>query len=229
MKRLSYALGISLSILFIACNDNAGSTADESTADTSTTSTSTTGTSDTSSTSAATTPASLDAVMSKMMQDMHGMTMTNDADHDFAMMMKRHHEGAIEMANIELSNGSSAELKQVAQKIIDDARKDNTELTDFMGKHQASGNSDYAKKAMDIMMKGSPMSHTGSTDQQFAMAMAMHHQHGIDMSKEYLKSAKEEQTKKVANNTIKSNSADLKVLKNWQSNNKSDTTGHSGH
>ena len=220
MKRLSYALGIFLSIFFIACNDNAGSTADNGTSDTSNTTTST----DTAASSATTAPATFDAVMNKMMQDMHSMTMTNDADHDFAMMMKRHHEGAIEMANMELSNGANAELKQVAQKMIDDERKDNTELTEFLGKHQASGNSDYAKKAMDIMMKGSSMSHTGNTDQQFAMMMAMHHQHGIDMSKEYLKSAKEEQTKKVANNTIRSNSADLKVLKNWQSNNKSDTT-----
>lgn len=229
MKRLTYALGIFLSILVIACNDNSGTTVDEGTSDTSNANTST-GTTDTAASSATTTPATFDAVMSKMMQDMHSMTMTNDVDHDFAMMMKRHHEGAIEMANMELSNGTNAELKQAAQKMIDDARKDNTELTDFLGKHQASsGNSDYAKKAMDIMMKGSSMNHTGNTDQQFAVMMAMHHQHGIDMSKEYLKLAKEQQTKKVANNTIKSNSEDLKVLKNWKSNNKSDTTGHSGH
>ena len=226
MKRLSYALAIFLSILFNACNDNTGSTADQNNSDSSNANKSTATDSGSTSTSAT----SFDGIMNKMMQDMHSMTMTNDADHDFAMLMKRHHDGAIEMANVELSNGTNAELKQVAQKMVEDARKDNAELTDFLGKHKGSGNSDYAKRAMDIMMKGSSMKHTGNTDQQFAMGMAMHHQHGIDMSKEYLKSAKEEQTKKVANNTLRTNSEDLKVLKNWLRDNKSDTTtDHSGH
>jgi uncharacterized protein (DUF305 family) len=236
MKRILYALGISLSIFFVACNDNTGSTADNgasnsSGGDTSSTA-SNTGNANTSTASTDTTPSqsrTFDAAMNKMMQDMHSMTMTNDADHDFAMMMKRHHEGAIEMSNIELSTGKNDELKQVAQKIINDAQKDNTELTSFLSSHQpTAGQSDFAKKAMDMMMKSSGMNHdSADTDQQFAMMMTMHHQQGIDMARQYLKSAKAEQTKKVANNTIKSNSEDVKKLKAWQGNNKS--SGHSGH
>lgn len=48
-------------------------------------------------------------IMERMMQDMHKMTMTNDPDHDFALMMKRHHEAAIEMANLEITKGSNAD------------------------------------------------------------------------------------------------------------------------
>jgi uncharacterized protein (DUF305 family) len=221
MKRILYALGISLSIIFVACNDNTGSTADEGATDRDTNSTASTGNTNTSTPSTDTTPSqsrTFNDVMNKMMQDMHAMTMTNDADHDFAMMMKEHHEGAIEMSNIELSNGKNDELKQVAQKMISDAQKDNTELTNFLSSHQpTAGQSDFAKKAMDMMMKSSGMNHDSSdTDQQFAMMMAMHHQHGIDMARLYLKSARAEQTKKVANNTIKSNSEDIKKLKAWQ-------------
>lgn len=165
-------------------------------------------------------------VMDKMMQDMHSMKMTNDPDHDFAMMMKSHHQGAIEMANIELSKGANAELKQVAQKIIDDSQKDINDLNAFLGSHQPSKNSEFAKKQMDKMMKSMDMNmdHGGDIDKEFAMMMTMHHQHGIDMARDYLKVGTAAETKKVANNTIKANSEDIKKLKAHGG-----SAGHSGH
>ena len=159
------------------------------------------------------------AVMNKMMQDMHSMKMTEDPDHDFAMMMKHHHQGAIEMSNIELSRGANAEVKQVAQKIIDDSQKDIKDFDLFLNAHQPDSKSDFAKRIMNEMMSGSSqmnMGQGGDIDQQFATMMAMHHQHGIDMSKDYLKSAKEAETKKVANRVIQTNSEDLKKLNKWK-------------
>ena len=162
--------------------------------------------------------ADFQGIMSKMMTDMHGMTMTQDPDHDFAMMMKRHHEGAIEMANLELSNGGNAELKQVAQKIVDDSHRDIAELDAFMKNHQPNGKSDFAQKAMEQMMKGSSMnmSQGGNVDEQFAMMMSMHHKEGIDMARLYLKSARSAEMKKVANNSIQANAEDNKKLAKFQ-------------
>jgi uncharacterized protein (DUF305 family) len=167
------------------------------------------------------------AVMNKMMQDMHSIKMTEDPDHDFAMMMKHHHQGGIEISNIELSRGTNSEAKQVAQKIIDDSQKDIRDLDSFLNSHQPVSKSDFAKKTMDKMMSHSSqmnMTHGGDIDQQFAMMMTMHHQHGIDMSKDYLKSAKEAATKKVANRVIKTNTEDIKKLSKWQGINISDTS-----
>ena len=49
--------------------------------------------------------------MKAMMKDMSGkmssMPMSGDPDADFAMMMRIHHQGAIDMANAELSNGKN--------------------------------------------------------------------------------------------------------------------------
>lgn len=225
MKKLLYGF---IGLLLVSCgngDDNASSPADSATSQATTAdNTNTTGTTNASS--------GLKGVMDKMMQDMHSMKMTGDADHDFAMMMKSHHQGAIDMANYELSNGKNEELKKLAQKIINDAGKDNTDLEKFLSSHQPDANqSDYSKKAMDIMMKGDMnMDHGSDVDMGFAMMMKMHHQHGIDMAKEYLKSAKAAETKKVANNTIKSNSEDIKTLNKWENGNKSGTTtDHSNH
>ncbi len=44
-------------------------------------------------------------IMHNMMKEMGMMTPTNDPDNDFAMMMKMHHQGAVNMANEELNNG----------------------------------------------------------------------------------------------------------------------------
>lgn len=56
------------------------------------------------------------------------MTMSGDTDKDFAMMMADHHRSGIKMAKAEIENGKNAELKALAQKIIDGQQKEITQL-----------------------------------------------------------------------------------------------------
>jgi uncharacterized protein (DUF305 family) len=51
---------------------------------------------------------------------MTGMTITSshDADRDFAAMMIPHHQGAIDMAVLELKYGENEKLRRIAQEII---------------------------------------------------------------------------------------------------------------
>jgi uncharacterized protein (DUF305 family) len=53
--------------------------------------------------------------------DMQQLRLSKDEDFDLAFMdmMTAHHEGAIEMANTELRDGSLPEVKRLAQQIID--------------------------------------------------------------------------------------------------------------
>lgn len=46
------------------------------------------------------------------------MSMTGDADYDFAVNMRKHHQMALDMAQKELKNGKDAQLKQMANDII---------------------------------------------------------------------------------------------------------------
>ena len=220
MKRKTI-FGFATALLLAACGNNANQSATNSADSASTTQSNAAASPITDSNTANTTttnPAqssSFKGVMDKMMQDMHSMQMTQDPDHDFATMMKHHHQGAIDMSNIQLSKGTNAELKQVAQKIIDDSQKDINDLNTFLGSHQPAKKSDFAKNQMDKMMKSPSMtmSESGDVDKDFAMMMAMHHQEGINMAKDYLKVGTAAETKKVANNTIKANGEDLKKLK----------------
>lgn len=171
---------------------------------------------------------SIKEAMDKMMQNMQSMQMTGDPDHDFAMMMKMHHQGAIDMSNIELSKGTNANLKQVAQETINESQKDINDLNTFLGSHQPSKKSDFGQKQMDKMKSMNMGMDMGSdVDKNFAMMMSMHHQAGIQMAKDYLKVATAEEAKKIANNTIKSNSEGLKKLKAYSTDtmNQSDMKG----
>jgi hypothetical protein len=60
-----------------------------------------------------------EAAMTKMMNDM-AVKPTGDIDRDFVAMMTPHHQGAIDMAVIELRYGKNEQLKRIAQEIIVD-------------------------------------------------------------------------------------------------------------
>ena len=58
-----------------------------------------------------------DAAMMKMMVDMD-VDPTGDVDADFVATMIPHHQGAIDMSQTELAQGSNPDARQLAQKII---------------------------------------------------------------------------------------------------------------
>jgi uncharacterized protein (DUF305 family) len=58
------------------------------------------------------------AAMAKMHEDSMGMTYTGDADIDFVKAMIPHHQGAIDMAEVELKYGRDPEIRKLAEAII---------------------------------------------------------------------------------------------------------------
>lgn len=58
------------------------------------------------------------AGMDRMMRDMHGPGYTGVADIDFLAMMIPHHEGAVEMARLELLHGRDPATRMLAEDII---------------------------------------------------------------------------------------------------------------
>jgi hypothetical protein len=59
-----------------------------------------------------------DESMAIMSRDMTSAPMTGDSDRDFATMMIPHHQGAIDMAKVELLYGRDPVLRRLAQEII---------------------------------------------------------------------------------------------------------------
>lgn len=63
-------------------------------------------------------PVLMDDAMAVMDRDMKNAPMTGDPDHDFAAMMIPHHQGAVDMAKVELLYGKDPVLRRLAQEII---------------------------------------------------------------------------------------------------------------
>ena len=74
--------------------------------------------------------------MKGMMKHMESMKMTGNTDVDFATMMKMHHQGAIDMAQMELQSGKDAKMRSMAKRIIKDQQKEIKELDQWLGKRK---------------------------------------------------------------------------------------------
>ncbi|MBT9491380.1 MAG: DUF305 domain-containing protein [Paucibacter sp.] len=70
------------------------------------------------------------------MDGMQKMPMSGDTDMDFAMMMKMHHQQALNMAEMQLKQGKSPEMKAMAKRIIVAQKKEIGEFDRWMAKHQ---------------------------------------------------------------------------------------------
>ena len=76
----------------------------------------------------------LTEAMSGMDAKTREIKMTGNVDKDFAMMMKVHHGGAIEMSKGELGDGKVYELKKLAQQIIEEQNKEIIQFDNFLSK-----------------------------------------------------------------------------------------------
>jgi uncharacterized protein (DUF305 family) len=68
---------------------------------------------------------------------MHNMMrpMTGDPDKDFVMMMMAHHQGAIDMAKVELEYGKDPTLRAMAEAIIEAQAKEIEEMQEWLAAH----------------------------------------------------------------------------------------------
>ena len=67
---------------------------------------------------------------------MQSMPMSGDTDKDFAMMMKMHHQQGVQMAEMQIKNGKSAEMKTMAKHIVAAQNKEIAQFDKWMAKQK---------------------------------------------------------------------------------------------
>ncbi|MFS8113258.1 DUF305 domain-containing protein [Rhizobium jaguaris] len=73
-------------------------------------------------------------VMGKMNNDMM-ITYSGDADADFVRGMIPHHQGAIDMAKVELKYGKDPELRKLAKAVVTAQEAEIKEMNTWLKKH----------------------------------------------------------------------------------------------
>jgi uncharacterized protein (DUF305 family) len=74
------------------------------------------------------------ASMQAMMKNMRTKP-TGDPDKDFVLMMMPHHQGAIDMAKVELQYGSDPEMKRLATDIVAAQEKEIAQMKEWLAAH----------------------------------------------------------------------------------------------
>ena len=77
-----------------------------------------------------------EAAMNRMMSAMEAKP-AGDIDRDFVAMMAPHHQGAIDMAKVELANGKDPEIRKLAEGVIAAQEAEIAKMQDWLAAHPA--------------------------------------------------------------------------------------------
>lgn len=70
------------------------------------------------------------------MDSMNKMSMSGNTDKDFAMMMKIHHQQAVDMSEMQLTHGKSPAMKTMARDIIKAQKKEIAMFDQWLAKQK---------------------------------------------------------------------------------------------
>ena len=160
------------------------------------------------------------AAMTRMMAAMQ-IKPSNDVDRDFVALMVPHHQGAIGMAEAELSYGHNERLRRLAQEIIVTQQEEIAEMRLALvsaaaslstGSEEASflAKTDAAMARMMAAMKIKP---SNDVDRDFVALMVPHHQGAIDMAEAELSYGHNEPLRGLAQEIIATQKQQIAVMR----------------
>ena len=164
-------------------------------------------------------------IMHAMMARMDSLPKTSDPEIDFARMMVIHHQGAIDMSNLELKEGKNDIMRQMAEKIISAQKEEIQQFNAILARIKVDDNDpSFTMEQKANMMKGAKMADvqliTGDIDNDFATLMNVHHQGAIDNSGAYLHHGNNTELKAMANKIIESQVKEIMDFSDWLKSNK---------
>lgn len=162
-----------------------------------------------------------DTIMATMMQRMNDVPRTENAAIDFLQGMLPHHEGALDMANSYLSNGGEHEaLRALANDIVSAQTTEIAQMQEMLERLRSdaasadAGQSAAYWKAYEETVDHDHSAHasTDSLDAAFAAGMLSHHQMAIDMANAVLPNTGDEETRKLAQSIIDTQTAEIQQM-----------------
>lgn len=143
----------------------------------------------------------------------------NDADIAFITDMKPHHEGAIMMAGLAETRAESAEVKELASRIVD-AQDPEIEMMNKMamawgvdlesgGDHDMSAIGESPMAGTDEGAAALEMLSGAEFDREFLTMMTVHHEAAVEMAKTELSDGMNPQAKQMASDIIASQTAEI--------------------
>lgn len=149
-----------------------------------------------------------------------------DYDRMFLANMIAHHQGAVDMANLALTNASHQEVKDLAKAIVSAQTTEINDMTAWQktwGYPASSGEMMEDHSSMGMMDTNAGMMNelngkTGEAfDKAFLEQMIMHHQSAINMAATGKTNAQHQEVKDLTVAIVSAQTKEIKQMKQWQS------------
>lgn len=147
-------------------------------------------------------------------------------DKMFLANMIAHHQGAVDMANLALTNASHKEIKDLAKAIVSAQTSEITDMTAWQktwGYPSSNGAMMEDHSSMMMMNTNAGMmselnDKTGEAfDKAFLEQMIMHHQSAINMAAAGKSNAQHQEVKDLTVAIVTAQTKEIKQMKQWQS------------
>ena len=145
-------------------------------------------------------------------------------DEDFARLMSVHHAGAQRLAAVEVSRGTDATLRELAQHVLKGHERDNHVLTLALTRQPPKGQEYRPGNAKDPFVRRlaaalaplrQPPPTPGPLDADFATLMQVHHQTGVALAQVELAFGKDAELKDAARRIVRDEQAEVKQYQRW--------------
>lgn len=146
-------------------------------------------------------------------------------DRNFIANMIAHHQGAVDMAKLALTNAKHQELKDMANDIVTAQESEIAQMESWQkewGYPSTAGDNMMDHSAMGMMddMVGMMSALEGKTGDEFDKAfieqMILHHQSAIDMAAPGEKNAEHQELKDLTREIVSAQTREIEQMKQWQ-------------
>ncbi len=152
------------------------------------------------------------------------ITYSGQVDSDFARGMKPHHEGAVDMADVELRYGHDAEMRSMAAWIRVAQEGEIGEMANWIdrraaeppyGRAEKPGAVTAFREGMHAMHRAMNITYSGDADRDFVCGMIPHHQGAVDMARIEVSEGRDPDMLKLAGGIIRSQGGEIAVMRRW--------------
>lgn len=156
------------------------------------------------------TPPMMDMDHSMMEMD-HSMMVQNDEE--FLAMMIPHHQEAIDTAKVILAKSENADLKELAQAIVDAQTSEIAQMEEWGS--EWFGTSFAASDQYEAMMPDLTKLEGEALDQAFIEGMIAHHEMAVMMAEQLKSFTERPELLEMADAIITAQTAEIEMMKGW--------------
>lgn len=137
----------------------------------------------------------------------------------FLKEMIKHHQVAVNMAEIAKDRSNHDELSRFSKEIIEKQQKEIKQMNGWLSSWYGEKQDDHSMESKDQQMINKlKNADKESFDQIFLSEMVKHHQEAIDMTSKVQKKTKRDELRHFQKSLIQDQSKEIDQMKDWQKN-----------